>query len=312
MRVRVKVASTPGEIRSLLETRHQVFVEEDRYLPPQGGTIVDLYDALPSTENLIAVADGEVCGGVRVTVDNEAGMPADAFFDFRRLLPADARLASCSMLCLKRSTRGVGRLLVGMLRMCVYWSCARRLTHLCAPVNPKVAPLLRRIGLVPVGEEFVDPKGLPTLPMVLDLSNLSRDFADFVRRQDVGLWMDSFERAFFSAGDVIVRGGERGTEAYLLVDGAAEALEPGAEPGGPVVQRFAPGQVFGELALLTERPRSTTVVASEAADVMVLNREQFERQIVSNPDLTLALMRSLGERFHDAVVNQRRGAPGNS
>lgn len=311
MSVRVKLAVTAAEVRALLETRHTVFVEEEGYLPPQGGAIVDLFDALPTTANLVAVSDGEVCGGVRVTLESDAGMPADAFFDFRAVVPPDARVASSSMLCLRRSVRGQSRLRAGMLQMCSYWAYARGVTHLCAPVNPKVEPLLRQVGLEPVGEPFVDAKGLPTLPMVLDLQKLRGPYATFVHRQDVGLWMDSFERAFFEEGESIVRGGEPGHEAFLVVDGAAAALEargpdgPGADPGERrVVQRFARGQVFGELALLTDRPRSTTVVATEPTDLMVLSREQFERQVATSPDLALTMLRSLGERFHDAVVGR--------
>ncbi|MEO1231695.1 MAG: cyclic nucleotide-binding domain-containing protein [Myxococcota bacterium] len=307
MSIRVKVASSPAEIRALLEVRHRVFVDEEGYMPSQGGAIVDLFDALPTTRNLLAVSAGEVCGGLRVTLDSEAGMPADRFFDYRAILPEGARPASASMLCLRKSVRGPRRLISGMLQMCVYWAHARGLTHLCCPINPRVAPLMKPIGLEPVGDEFVDAKGLPTLPMVLDMSNLGPRYADFVHRQDVGLWLDSFERAFFQAGEAIVREGEPGREAFLVVDGAAAALAAGTGENGPVVQGFAPGQVFGELALLTDLPRSTTVVATEPTDLMVISRDNFERQVSTNPDLALSMMSSIGERFYQAVTAS--GAP---
>lgn len=305
--IRVKVATTAAEIRSLLEARHAVFAEEEGYLAAEtSGAIVDLFDALPTTANLIAVVDGEVSGGVRVTEDSEAGFPADTFFDFRSQLPEDATPASVSMLCLRRSVRGGARLLGGMLQMCVYWASARGVTHLLCPINPKIEQLMIPIGLERVGEVFTDAKGLPTLPMVLDMSRLNSGYAEFIRRQDVGLWMDSFERAFFRKGEAIVTGGEHGQEAFLLVDGAAAALAAGTADllEGPVVQRFGPGKVFGELALLAERPRSTTVVATEPADAMVISREQFENQVAENPDLALTMMRSIGERFHDAVTGK--------
>lgn len=37
MTVRVKLAETPTEIRDVARVRHQVYVEEDGYLPPRGG-----------------------------------------------------------------------------------------------------------------------------------------------------------------------------------------------------------------------------------------------------------------------------------
>ncbi|MBX2799711.1 MAG: cyclic nucleotide-binding domain-containing protein [Myxococcales bacterium] len=306
MRTRVKLAASPSEIRSLMEVRHTVFVEEEGYLPPQhGGAIADLFDALPTTANLVALTDGEVGGGLRITLDSPAGMPADDFFDFRAVLDPGAEAASCSMLCMKRSARGA-RLLLGMMQMCIYWASVRQVSHLCAPMNPKACSLVEPIGFARVGEPFVDAKGLPTVPMVLDMAELSADFVRFNQRQDVGLWMDSFERAFFEPGQPIVEEGQAGDEAYLVVHGKAVALAAGAAPTDvrSSVQTFAPGDVFGELAVLTERPRSTTVVATEQTDAMVLHRHQFERQVATNPDLALALMRSIGDRFHDAV--QRR------
>lgn len=307
MSIRVKLASTPEEVRALLEVRHTVFVEEEGYLAPQGGAIVDLYDPLPTTVNLVALSGGAVGGGLRITVDSAAGMPADQFFDYRSVLPPDARAASCSMLCLRRSVRGQsgGRIIMGMLQMCIYWCHARGLTHLCCPINPRIARLMKPIGLEPVGEEFTDGKGLPTLPMLLDMAKLGRSYADFVERQDVGLWMDSFEREFYRPGEAIIRGGEVGREAYLVVDGGAAAVAHGTDVDGPVVQRFAPGDVFGELALLTDLPRSTTVVAKEPTDVMVIGRANFERQVSSNPELALSMMSSIGERFHHAVTGRR-------
>ncbi len=311
MGLRVKPATTPGEIRDLLRVRHQVFVREDGFLPEQGGVIVDLYDALPSTVNLVAVVDGGVSGGIRITKDSEAGMPADAFFDFRAVLPSGAQLASCSMMCLLRSTRYNTRLLVGMLRMSVYWARAKRLSHLCGPVNPAAQALLTRVGFAPVGEPFEGPSGLPSVPMAMDLSRMSPDYLAFVERQDVGLWMDSFERAFFETGEAIVVEGEPGDDAYLVVDGVAVAIAHGTGPDGPEVARFERGAVFGELALLTERPRSTTVVAAAPTDVMVLHKSQFWRQLETSPELAMRLMRSMGDRFHDAVINAppRSGEP---
>lgn len=306
MGIRVKPASSAEEIRALLEARHAVFASEEGYLEDRGGVIVDLFDALPTTTNLMAVVDGMVEGGVRLTADSAAGLPADAFFDFRSQLPAGAIAASVSMLCLRRKVRGAARLIDGMLQMCTYWAHARGVSHLLCPINPKIEGLVRSIGLERVGEPFVDTKGLPTLPMVLDMTRLSARHTAFIERQDLGLWMDSFERAFFTKGEAIVTEGEPGQDAFLIVQGTAAAVAPGSgDPStAPVVQRFRPGTVFGELALLAERPRSTTVIATELTDAMVISRAQFEGQVAKSPSLALTMMRSIGERFHDAVTQQ--------
>ena len=302
MSVRVKMATAPEEIRSLMGIRHQVLVEENGDLAPQGGTIVDLYDTLPTTEHLIATAHGEVIGGVRVTKDSPAGMPADGYFDFRLLLPDGAQLATCSMVCLRSSEQTSDRLVQAVLRMAAYWAAARGLTYLCTTVAPKVAPLVQDIGFDPVGAPFEDALGLTAHALVLGLSANSLDYTELVRRPDAKLWLDRFERAVFGEGDIIVQRGEAGDEAYLIVEGRADVLAYGAEPGGPIVRTFGAGDLFGELALLTDRPRSATVVAAEPVETMVLSREEFERKIADNPSLSLALLGTIGARFHETIV----------
>ncbi|MBX2799695.1 MAG: cyclic nucleotide-binding domain-containing protein [Myxococcales bacterium] len=311
MSVRVKLAVDPVELRDLMRVRHEVFVEEEGYMTPSdSGMIVDFFDAVSTTSNLIALVDGQVVGGSRITVDSDAGLPSDAAFDFRTVLPEGARLASGSMMCVKQGSRRLGRLVQGLFRMMFYRAHASGCTHLCGPLNPKIRPFVERIGMVAVGDEFVDGKGLPTVPMVADLSKLSPSFQAFVQRQDVSVWLDTFERAFYEDGDVIIAEGERGDESFLLVEGTAEALRPGLPiAAADVVQTFARGDEFGELALLTDRPRSTTVRAVGKTDAMVLRRSDFHRQLEENTPITMKLLQSMGNRFHDAVSRQRPPEP---
>ena len=64
-------------------------------------------------------------------------------------------------------------------------------------------------------------------------------------------------------GAVLVSEEEVGTEVFLLVEGEVRVLREDEE-----VARLGPGQFFGEMALLEDRPRSATVVA--AGDVRAL------------------------------------------
>ncbi|MEO0602782.1 MAG: cyclic nucleotide-binding domain-containing protein [Myxococcota bacterium] len=304
MGIRVKLATTPDDLKSLTEVRHRVFVDEDGYLAPQGGRIVDFYDVLPTTSNVIALVNDEVVGGCRLTVDSTVGMPSDRFFDFRPHLPEGARPASGSMMCVLRSARMAPRLIQGILKMLFYRAYAAGCTHLVAPLNPRIRPILMRVGMKPVGEVFVDEKGLETLPMVADLADLSRGFNQFMQRQDVELWLDSFERAFFEDGEPILQEGTPGDEAFLLVGGRAEAVATDASGRVEVLQPFEIGDVFGELALLTERPRSATVRSIGATDAMVLRRADFHRQLETVPHLATTLLRDVGDRFHEAIRNR--------
>ncbi|MEM6929706.1 MAG: hypothetical protein AAF602_22395, partial [Myxococcota bacterium] len=154
MSIRIKIATTPGELRRLFEVRHRIYVDEERVMAPRGGAVVDLYDPLPTTANLVAMIEDTVVGGIRITLDSDAGLPADDFFDFRQHLPPDSRLASCGMMCLLRDTRDNPRLTGSLLKMCMYWAMLHHRTHLYGPVNPAALHVVERIGFRPIGERF--------------------------------------------------------------------------------------------------------------------------------------------------------------
>jgi CRP-like cAMP-binding protein len=68
--------------------------------------------------------------------------------------------------------------------------------------------------------------------------------------------------------------------------------------GGPIsVREMGPGEVFGELALITAQPRSADVVALTDVDLMVLEREAFYRQVSQNPEVALNLLSVIGNRL---------------
>jgi ATP-binding cassette subfamily B protein len=82
--------------------------------------------------------------------------------------------------------------------------------------------------------------------------------------------------------EVIVREGDSGDAFYILRSGAATVVKK--SQGGRVVNRLQPGDFFGELALLTGKPRAATVIAEEAAIVFRLEKRDFDRLLMPAPD----------------------------
>ncbi len=74
---------------------------------------------------------------------------------------------------------------------------------------------------------------------------------------------DASERLEFGTGQAIVEAGSLDDCLYILLDGHVDV-----EVRGKVVESLRPGEVFGEIALLTEGPRSATVRARDAVVVM--------------------------------------------
>ncbi len=81
------------------------------------------------------------------------------------------------------------------------------------------------------------------------------------------------------AGASIVRKGERGDAMYLIASGAVEV----DSAGGKV--RLQEGNFFGEMALLSREPRSATVTAVRATDLLVLDANDFLRLVDRLPEV---------------------------
>ncbi len=97
-------------------------------------------------------------------------------------------------------------------------------------------------------------------------------------------------------GSVICEEGMPGEYFYMIVDGEAEVRK-----GKKVLNVMEPGEVFGEMALLTGEPRSATVVARTPMELYQLHQEHFDHVLHWSPHLAWALSRALARRLRDAT-----------
>ncbi len=309
MPIRVKIASNPLELDGLFKARHRVFVEEEGYFAPHPhGRIFDQYDAFPTTTNLVAMVNGEVVGGLRLTEWSEGGSPCDNFFDFRSRIPEDAvKIVTTSMLCLQREFRKFPRLCFMMLSMGTYCAAARDVEYVVAAINPVVETMIRSIGFKRIDKPFHDPKhGVDVVPMLMNMSEVKKELLDMAKFQGFHGSLRTFDRELYQTGEKILERGAHGKEAYVIVKGKVNISRPGRRANDPpdqVISRLGPCEIFGELALLTNKPQPADAVASTDVDLMVINRDIFWEQLNGNPDLQLKLLQLIGNRLVDTVEN---------
>lgn len=301
MTVQIRIARTTEELDALFRLRHQVMVEEEAYMAAtHDGRITDRFDAYPTTGNVIAVVGDQVVGGVRFVPVTVAGTPADEYFDFSPYLPIDARPVAAGMLVISRDYRRLGRMIPALAGMGSHWVLSQGYTHIQVAANPERGDLFSRSGMTAVAPEFFhETKNLRVLPMIQTLADRNDGFMQFARRQKIDHWLSAFERQFHTAGEVIVRSGDPGDAMYVIVDGTAAVHAP-FEKGGRQLATLGAGEVFGELALLLNQPRSATVVAQTELDLMVLSRPTFETQRRQFPEITERLLVLIAERLYKA------------
>ena len=106
-------------------------------------------------------------------------------------------------------------------------------------------------------------------------------------------------------GELLFKEGDAGDKFYIIQSGTVEILKEkaGSEPDRLAVKHA--GDAFGEMALLTDAPRSATVRAVELANLLVVSRDQFE-ELLGGDTLATRVMRSLAKSLR--ALNMRFGA----
>src|SRR5690242_16975951 len=89
----------------------------------------------------------------------------------------------------------------------------------------------------------------------------------------------------YGAGHTIVREGDRGDAAYIILDGTVTV-----RPSGRRALVLRPGDFFGELALLDGAARAATVEANSAVLAMRLGRRSFRTVLEQEPRVALAML----------------------
>ncbi|BAO44742.1 MMPL family transporter [Thiolapillus brandeum] len=98
----------------------------------------------------------------------------------------------------------------------------------------------------------------------------------------------------FNEGDLIFRRGEVSTELYVLLTGKVEVCLPGmGNESCNLLERFTPGDVFGDVALFANIPRKTDAVVREHSTVLVLTRDGIERTMRHRPLISARIFANL-------------------
>ncbi len=112
----------------------------------------------------------------------------------------------------------------------------------------------------------------------------------------------------YATGEIIFHKDDAGTALYVIEKGEVKIVLGSAEGKEVVLSLLGPGDFFGELALLDGEPRSADAVAMETSELLILQRQDFLRFIVLQPQVAVNLMAVLSRRLrrvdqlvHDAA-----------
>jgi CRP/FNR family transcriptional regulator, cyclic AMP receptor protein len=114
------------------------------------------------------------------------------------------------------------------------------------------------------------------------------------------------ERVAFEPGKQLCRQGDPADAAYLIVDGRANVIVE--TPGGPViVATLGANEIVGEIAILTNVPRTATVCAKDRLITLRIAKEPFMRMVREFPNMAISIMQELAHRL-ESTNNQLSAA----
>jgi CRP-like cAMP-binding protein/cytochrome P450 len=102
----------------------------------------------------------------------------------------------------------------------------------------------------------------------------------------------------YAPGETIIRQGDPAETFYILTRGRAEVARRYPDGSEVTIDWREPGEYFGEIGLLHDRPRTATVRAAEhGAEVLVLGREAFLNLMGGSAATESAIAREMARRL---------------
>lgn len=103
---------------------------------------------------------------------------------------------------------------------------------------------------------------------------------------------DIIERRSFKDGETVFREGELGSTAFLVQSGDVEISRVN-DGKDEVLAIIGIGGIFGEMALIDEKPRMATAKVKGGATIMTITKMMYEKKLKSTDPFIRALLRIL-------------------
>jgi len=103
----------------------------------------------------------------------------------------------------------------------------------------------------------------------------------------------------FKPGEIIFSEYEPGDTFYLIQSGKVKLIQSTGE-NERTLDILQPSEMFGEMAILENLPRSATAIAVDEVTVIELNTQNFEILMLGNPQIALKLLRIFSKRIYDS------------
>jgi CRP-like cAMP-binding protein len=104
----------------------------------------------------------------------------------------------------------------------------------------------------------------------------------------------SMKQRTFRAGDAVTTEGQGGVGFFVIADGEARVTV-----GGDERRRLGPGDYFGEIALLTDSPRTATITAESDLRCYGMTSWDFRPLVETHGSIAWKLLQAIAKNYAD-------------
>jgi CRP-like cAMP-binding protein len=129
---------------------------------------------------------------------------------------------------------------------------------------------------------------------------LQLDAGDYRRRATMphmsirAVFVNAKEQREVAAGETVFAEGDAGREMFGLISGTVALRK-----GDRTVRVLEPGETFGEMAIVSDVPRSLSAVVVDSARLAVIGERDFLFLVHETPMFAIQVMRSMAERIRE-------------
>lgn len=103
----------------------------------------------------------------------------------------------------------------------------------------------------------------------------------------------------FAKGTILFREGEPGKDMFVLQSGRI-AISKRVRDVEKTLAVLGPGEFFGEMAIIANKPRNATATVTDDAKLLVIDSKMFEAMIRGNAEIAVRMIKKLAERLSEA------------
>jgi cAMP-dependent protein kinase regulator len=112
--------------------------------------------------------------------------------------------------------------------------------------------------------------------------------------------VERIELVTLEPGQILFREGDTGDTLFIICEGEVAVISEG--PPRTELSRLLPGSFFGEVALITETPRSATIAAVTRTELLAIDRDVVRSLVAEHPDTLRVILRFIRNRLVERVI----------